>query len=314
MDWRRTKTLFIGLLVLLNLFLAATLLYGNTIGSGRSEYEAHAVQILLGRGITYAGTWPDGPETAGMLRFESEMPDAEKLLERLMPDARSRLRDDGVREYSVGSRTLLIGKGADGRDEIVYEDPQAGYLLAGADDAALHRSLVSLFRAIGLGSYRLVADTAPADGQAVSSTPADVTAAPADNAAGPAATISTPADADSDVLVYVQPYREGFLFDNQVTVTLQGGGLRRMSIRLHKEQQMMEPVGGGTGDVLSVQQALLLSPVRGPIEVLDVRFGWGQADAGELYFSPMWRLLLADGRELRLDAYTGVLLSSDESR
>ncbi len=294
MDWRRTKTIFIGLLLLLNLFLSATLLYGNTTGSGRSEYEAYAGRILADRGITYAGTWPDGPETAGMLRFESALPNEEKLLARLMPDARSRLREDGVREYAIGSRTLSIGKGTDGREEMVFDDPQAGYLLDGSEDAALRRSLADLFRAIGLGPFRLAADAEPVT---------DAAAAPT----GAAEPVET-------VFVFMQPYRNGFLFDNRVTVVLQGGGIRRMSIRLHREQQMMEPVGGGTGDVLSVRQALLLSPVRGPLEIQDVRFGWGQADAGELYFSPMWRLRIADGRELRLDAYTGVLLSTSEFR
>ena len=282
MDWRRTKTLFIVLLVLLNLFLAATLLYGNTIGSGQNEYEAHAVRILSDRGITYAGNWPDGPETAGMLRFESVLPTADKLLARMMPDARSRMREDGIREYTVGSRTLRTGKGTDGRDEMVYEDPDAGYVLAGSSDDGIRRSVGDLFRAIGLGKYHLALDEERTDGSA-------------------------------RTLTYVQPYREGLLFDNRVIVRLQGGGIRSLTVRLHKEQQMMEPVGGGTGEVLTVQQALLLSPVRGPLELRDVRFGWGQADAGELYFSPMWRIRLADGREIRLDAYTGVLLATQEN-
>lgn len=282
MDWRRTKTLFIVLLVLLNLFLATTLLYGNTIGSGKGEYEAHALRILSDRGITYAGTWPDGPETAGMLRFESVLPGADPLLSRLMPDAKSRMREDGTREYSVGSRTLMIGKGADGREEMTYDDPDAGYVLASGGDEGVKRAIGSLFRAIGLGKYHLVPDEEQTDGSA-------------------------------RTLVYVQPYREGRLFDNRVVVRLQAGGIRSLTIRLHKEQQMMEPVGGGTGEVLTVQQALLLSPVRGPLDIRDVRFGWGQADAGELYFSPMWRIRLADGREIRLDAYTGVLLATREN-
>jgi hypothetical protein len=52
----------------------------------------------------------------------------------------------------------------------------------------------------------------------------------------------------------------------------------------------------------------MLSSLKGPLSVRVAEYGWGQADKGELYFSPMWRLRLDDGQDIRLDAYTGVRL------
>ena len=276
MDWRRSKTLFILLLVLLNLFLGGTLLLANTVGAGEAAYITHAQGVLQTRGLQYDGTWPEGPAEAGMLGFENESPVLDKLLKHLLPDATVSQSEDGTRVYSMGSRTLIAGMETDGKPSVSYRDEQAGYLLDLSSDARRERDMQALLRAIGYGGYRFVPDR-------VQETP------------------------DGLWLTYVQPYPDGLLFDNRILFRLTGGGLAEMEIRFHPVQQMLSPVGGGTGAVLTAQQALILSPLRGPLTLDQISFGWGQGDAGELYYSPMWRIITKDGREMRLDAYTGVL-------
>ena len=278
MDWRRSKTLLILLLVLLNVFLGGSLLLTNTAGAGDAAYVSHAQGVLTSRGLQYDGTWPDGPEEAGMLGFENESPALDKLLEYLLFDATVIQKEDGTRIYSAGSRVLTASMETEGKPAVSYRDEQAGFLLDLSTEARRDRDVQSLLRAMGYGGYRLVQDR-------VEETE------------------------DGLWLTYVQPYQGGLLFDNRIRFRIRGSGLAEMEIRFHPVQQMLSPVGGGTGAVLTAQQALILSPLRGPLTIERIAFGWGQGDAGELYYSPMWRILTEDGREMRLDAYTGVLHS-----
>ncbi len=279
MDWRRAKTGLIVLLFLLNLFLGGTLLYANTIGSGTAEYNAHAEGILLERALQYQGKWPKTPSEAGMLQFENDLPSLEKLLGRLMADASVSQDEAGARTYRVGDRVLTVGPDAGNNPTVTYQDEQASFFIEAATPEDRDREIRALLRDIGFGAYRLQLDREEQAGNTV-------------------------------WLTYVQPYQNGRLFDNQVRLQLRGNGLAGLEIRFHPVRQMMSPVGGGTGAVLTAQQALVLSPLRGPLTFSGITFGWGQGNAGELYYSPVWRLTTTDNREVRLDAYTGVLLST----
>ena len=278
MEWRRAKTLLIVLLFLLNLFLGGTLLYANTAGTGSEEYNAHAEGILLERALLYEGKWPGAPAEAGMLQFETEMPSLDKLLGRLMADAVVSQDESGTRTYRMGSRVMTVGSEAGRNPVVVYRDEQAGYVMNVATPDSRNREISALLRDIGFGAYRLRLDREEPTTEGL-------------------------------WLTYVQPYQKGMLFDNQIRIRLAGGGLSALEIRFHPVGQMMSPVGGGTGAVLTAQQALILSPLRGPLTLADISFGWGQGNAGELYYSPVWRVLTDEGQEMRLDAYTGVLLS-----
>jgi hypothetical protein len=278
MDWRRAKTLLIVLLFLLNLFLGGTLLYANTPGRGSAEYNAHAEGILRERALIYEGKWPKAPDETGMLQFENEMPSPDKLLDLLMADASVSQDESGLRTYRMGSRVMTVGAEAGRNPVVVYRDDQAGYVMDVATPEARNRDISALLRDIGFGSYRLRLD-------------------------------KEEQTAEGLWLTYVQPCQQGLLFDNQIRIRLAGNGLSALEIRFHPIGQMMSPAGGGTGAVLTAQQALILSPLRGPLTLVDISFGWGQGNAGELYYSPVWRLMTEHGEEMRLDAYTGVLLS-----
>jgi hypothetical protein len=278
MDWKQAKTLLILLLLALNLFLGGSLLYGRFSGNGTAAYTAHAEGILQERDITMTGEWPVAPAEAGMIQFNNEMPVLGSLLESLLPDASVSQAEDGTRTYRAGSRVMTVASEANGNPVVSYRDEQAGYRLDVSGEASLDRELKAFLRTIGFGSYRLVQDR------------------------------EIPS-ADGVWVTYVQPYKGGRIFDNAVRIRLENGGVAALDIVFHPVRQMMSPIGGGTGAILTAQQALILSPLRGPITFTEILFGWGQGDAGELYYSPMWRLMTQDGREIRLDAYTGVLLS-----
>ncbi len=274
MDWMRAKTLFIGLFLFLNVFLAGVLYLGSA-GETRASYEAHADMILASRKIEYKGSWPTGPDETGMIRFESRSPDVQKLLERLLPDSQPVLTEEGMRQYRAGTRSLtLLNGNVEGHPKLLYQDTSAGYLFAANSADKLDKELTSFFKAIGLAEYRLELDR-------MEETPPGIR------------------------YEYIQRHNGGKLFDNHLSVLLREGGLAEIQIALQPAQQMIAPVGGGTGAVLSAQQVLLLSSMEGPLIVESMDFGWGQADPGELYYSPVWRLLLAGGQSLRLDAYTG---------
>jgi hypothetical protein len=278
LDWKHVKTLFILLLILLNLFLAVSLFYGTEDGNGRQEYEAHAAGVLQARGITTAGAWPKGSPASGMIRFDSGSPPDEKLIERLMPGALVETDDKGLRRYRMGNRTLTEASGADaGNTDMTYEDISAGYQLDVSTDEKRDLGIRSLLDGIGLGSYQLTFD--------------DVRETE-----------------EGTLLSYVQSYKKGKLFDNQVGLLLRGSGIVRIVLSLHPVRQMIAPAGDDAGEALTAVQAVMLSSLKGPLSVRVAEYGWGQADKGELYFSPMWRLRLDDGQDIRLDAYTGVRL------
>jgi hypothetical protein len=275
MDWKHVKTLFILLLLLLNLFLAASLFYGSAAGSGQQEYEAHAADILAARGIALAGEWPEAPQASGMIRFDNGSPSNEKLLERLMPGASVGTDEKGVRHYLMGNRTLTESSGAEsGNTDTIYEDFSAGYQLDASSDEKRDREILSLFSGIGLGSYRLTLD-------------------------------DVKATEEGTLLTYVQAYKRGKLFDNKVLLLLRDSGIVRIVLSLHPVRQMIAPANGSAGEALTSVQAVMLSSLKGPLSIKAVEFGWCQADEGELYFSPAWRVKLEDGQEVRLDAYTG---------
>ncbi len=278
MDWRHVKTLFILLLILLNLFLGGSLYYGTAAGGGQQEYVAHATDILASRGITLAGTWPQGPATAGMIRFDNSSPPMDKLIERLLPGASAETDSKGIRSYRMGSRTLTEASGTEtGSAETVYEDLAAGYQLDTSTEDKRDREIRNLLKGIGLGSYEFIRDDVRETGEGI-------------------------------LLTYVQSYKNGKLFDNRVLFLLRNSGIARIVFSLFPIRQMIAPADGSSGEVLSALQAVMLSSLKGPLSVTAVEYGWGQADAGELYFSPVWRVRLEGGQEIRLDAYTGIRL------
>jgi len=277
MDWVKTKTIFILLLLALNLFLAGSLLYGSQSGTIASNYDAYADKILEDRGIGVPVKWPDGPAQAGMLRFES-LPDVDIILNWLMPEADIVLNGqaEGFRQYKSGSRILTITLATDsGSTMLRYEDVSAGYKLDVSVPKRREREIQSLLKSLGLSRYGLVPDRVK--------------------------------EADGEItLSYIQPYDAGYIFDNQVTLVLKHDGLAEMTISLHPELQEIAPSGGGVGDILTAQQALILSPLRGPLQIREIKFGWGQENLGELYFSPVWRIATENEQVYWLNAYTGV--------
>lgn len=278
MDWKRVKTLFIALLILLNLFLAGTLAYGNAAGSSIQEYNTHAAGILAVRGISLAGDWPKGQPAAGTIRFDNGSPPINPLVERLMPGASIETDANGRRQYRMGTRILTEASGAEsGNTVTTYEDVSAGYQLDVASDDKRDREIRALLNGIGLGAYQLVFENA----------------------------LETE---EGTRLIYAQSYKKGKVFDNQVVLLLRGSGVARMVLSLHPIRQLIAPADGGAGEVLTAMQAVLLSPLQGPMAIGQIEYGWSQADLGELYFSPVWQLRLVNGQGLRLDAYTGALL------
>ena len=111
------------------------------------------------------------------------------------------------------------------------------------------------------------------------------------------------------VLSFAQPYEKGRIFDNRVTLVLKDSGVSDLLISLRTVRQKISlRLAGGSWEVLSARQALILSPLRGPLRIREMSFGWSQENAGQQYFSPVWRILTEDGQEYRLNGYTGVLL------
>ena len=279
MDWTRVKTLLIALLVLLNLFLAGTLAYGNAAGGSKQEYNTHAAGVLAVRGISLAGDWPKGQPEAGMIRFDNGSPPVNPLIERLMPGASISTDENGRRQFRMGTRILTDASSTEsGNTGIIYEDLSAGYQLDVAADDKRDREIRTLLNGIGLGAYELLFENA----------------------------VETE---EGTRLVYIQSYKKGKVFDNQVILLLRGSGIARIVLSLHPIRQTIAPAGGGAGEVLTAIQAVLLSPLQGPLSIERIEYGWSQADAGELYFSPVWQLRLANGQDLRLDAYTGARMS-----
>ena len=281
MDWAKVKTFFILLMLCLNVFLTGSLMYGSKSGASSDAYLAYADKILADRGILLTGKWPVGPSEAGMLQFNNEESDAamNKILDRLMPGAKivQGVQDGKQRVYQVGTRKLVIGDSSGtGNVTIHYTDTSSGYRLDTKSEQSRAREIKSLLKEIGLGAYHLVQDT-------VEETK------------------------DGTVLAFVQPYEKGHIFDNRVTLSLKESGVSDLLISLRTVRQKIAPPGGGSWEVLSARQALILSPLRGPLRIREMSFGWSQENAGQQYFSPVWRILTEDGQEFRLNGYTGVL-------
>ncbi len=281
MDWAKVKTFFILLLLCLNVFLTGSLLYGARSGASSDAYLSYADKILADRGILSTGEWPVGPPEAGMLQFDNEESDAvlKKILDRLLPGAEiiQGVQDGKLREYQVGTRSLVIGDPTGtGNVTIHFTDTSSGYRLDTKSEQIRTREVKALLKAIGLGAYHLVQDT-------VRETK------------------------DGTVLSFVQPYEKGHIFDNRVSLVLNDSGVSDLLISLRTVRQKIAPPGGGSWEVLSARQALILSPLRGPLQIREMSFGWSQENAGQQYFSPIWRILTEDGQEYRLNGYTGVL-------
>lgn len=274
MDWRRAKTLCIVLLVFLNIFLMTTLLYGNAIGSGQPTYNEDVLGVLYRRSIVYSGVWPDSPSNEGVLRFENTPPDPVPVLGLLMPNATMLENSEGGRVYASGSRTLSSELTELGAAMLRYVDVQAGYTISTEDNRRRDEGIEALLNAIGFPGSQFVFEKEEVTVEGI-------------------------------WLTYVESYRGGKLFDNVARFLLVGNGVAEIELKHRAVIQMMPSVDGGMDDILSAQQALVLSPLRGPIDIANAEFGWAQEHSGEQYFSPVWRFQATDGKVFFINAYNG---------
>ncbi len=273
MDWRRAKTIFILVLIGLNLFLLSALAYGGNVDVSKA-YNEKAKKILDDRGIVFSGTWPTISAKARQVMFDIQDLPMDKIQDRLMPDATLFREVAGVKEFRSGTRVLMTHVvSATGYPEAIYTDAGAGLQIDRTNEKRQEAAMKQLFRNFGLASYKLEKDVM----------------------------------FTGDTLHYIQPFEKGFLYDNEVIVTLKGNGITQIIFSLFPAKKMQSDTDAGE-EMLSVQQAILLSGFQGPAQITAIDFGWGQADKGELYFSPLWRLQLSEGQTVRLNAVNGNLL------
>ncbi len=276
-DWKRARTIFIFLLIALNLFLFVTLFY-NGSSSVLSAYEERSSHLLDSRGIQFAGKWPDAPNQANQILFDVVDLPVKKMVERLMPGASLTTLDNGAKEYRSGNRVLATKVDmASGYPETVYVDSTAGYQIDLSDEKTQEKSFNNLFREMGVGSYNLVLDRKEIGLQS------------------------------KEIYYYVQPADKGILFDNKVVVTLRDFGVEKIVFSLYPTK-LMPTTNSQSEDVLTAKQALVLSSIKGPMTIEKIDFGWGQKGKDELYFSPLWRFQYNNSKTLRIDAFTGRVL------
>jgi len=277
MDWKKARTIFIFLLLALNLFLFVTLLYTGS-ASTMKAYEDRSTHLLDSRGIQFIGKWPEGPGQANQILFEVVDLPVEKMIERLMPGANLTTLENGSKEYHSGKRVLTTKVDmASGYPETVYEDITAGFQIDDTDEKSQNRLFKNLFREIGLSSYSLVLDRRE-------------TTSPS-----------------QEILHFVQSTDGGIIFDNKVIITLQEFGIKKMVISLYPTK-LMPNTNIQSRDLLSAKQALVLSSIKVPMSIEEIDFGWGQEEKDELYFSPLWRYQYNGTQTLLIDAFTGKVL------
>lgn len=101
-------------------------------------------------------------------------------------------------------------------------------------------------------------------------------------------------------MVFVLKHKKGLLFNQTITATIDAEGFLNLSIPAWEVKRTNDP-----SEIISAYQVLVMSGLPNGSILKSVDFGYRQIVAGELYDTPVWRVILSDGAIYFYNAYTG---------
>ena len=94
------------------------------------------------------------------------------------------------------------------------------------------------------------------------------------------------------------------VFDHIITAELSNEGMLTISAPVRDIIK-----GNGKSDILTAYQVLVTGGLPSGTHISDVDFGYNQVSEGDIFGTPVWRVILGDGTVLYYNAYTGARIT-----
>ncbi len=265
MDWGRAKTILIVLFSLLNVFLFGTIIYTNTTIRFNSDYTRYALAYMERRNISLNTSVPARGAKAPSLSYQAE---------ELNIDPIASLISDTANQ--VFSEVNGLRQWQDEKEYVLYADdylklsdqnPEGIVFTENRSEMA--SSLKKYLSRLNLNETGYVMDSLLLeDGQWKG--------------------------------IFSQRYKKEILFDNRLFITLDRENTLTLEGGVKKVKKALSPDA-----ILTAYEILVLGNLPNDSVITVMDFGYMRVKEGDLFDTPVWRILLNDQEERFYNAYTG---------
>jgi regulatory protein YycI of two-component signal transduction system YycFG len=273
MDWAKAKTIFIIVFLLLNIFLFGTILYTNSDLRFQSDYTRYAKQYLESRNITIESRIKNRTGEVGNLIYIAKRFNFNQLTRLVFGHDVSPVKENETVVYQEQDEKIMSMA-----DTLYIRDKLSDGIDIFQDSKAFSNKVYKILNEAGYSRANLQLE---AQGESK----------------------------DAKWMNFILKFKNGLLFDQVITVSIDNEGF----ITLTLPAREVTGISDYKEEILSAYQVLVMGNLPEGSHIKSVDFGYIQASEGELYDSPVWRILFINGETSFFNAYTGEKLQENWS-
>lgn len=268
MDWSRAKTILIISFLFINIFLLIANIFNDRGGVFENDYIKYAEAYLSSRDVDINAKIKRISEKKGKIVYITRQHDFPQLAKHVFGKDFSEQTptEDGSISIEEGDERLVISE-----SELYIVDnlnlPDISNLYI--NDKKLEKELLNYLKAIGYKTSEL-------EGGKVGESE------------------------NTKEFEYMVKYKQNFIFDLKISISIDNKG--KMALIAPNREVSKE---NGRAEILSPHQILVMAGLPAGSSVEKVDFGYKQISEGDLYGTPLWRVVLGDGDTIFFNAYTG---------
>lgn len=273
MDWAKAKTIFIVVFLLLNVFLFGTILYTNSDLRFQSDYTRYAKECLKARQITIESKIKDRTGEAASLIYTPKRFDFNSLTRFVFGHEVSQTKEDEAVVFRNQNEKIMLLDG----ELYIRDKPDDGVVLF-QDSRGFLNKVYEILSEVGYSSSNLYLETQGETG-------------------------------NEKWVSFILKFKNGLLFNQVISASIDKDGYITLTIPARE----VKPISDSKEEILSAYQVLIMGDLPEGSHIKSMDFGYRQTGKGELFDSPVWRILFTNGEASFYNAYTGEKLQENWS-